>query len=47
MRDFLTELNIEKQNAINNKITKFTDEKINDIFNKYEQIIELGYKENN
>ena len=46
-RDFLTELNIEKQNAINNKITKFTDEKINDIFNKYEQIIELGYKENN
>ena len=47
MRDFLTKLNIEKQNAINNKITKFTDEKINDIFNKYEQIIELGYKENN
>ena len=47
MRDFLTELNNEKKNAISNKITKFTDEKINEIFKKYEQIIELGYKENN
>lgn len=46
MRDFLTELNIEKQKAIDNKETKFTEERINEIFNKYNQIIKLGYKEN-
>lgn len=47
MRDFLTDLNIEKQNAIANKEIGFSEDRIKEIFNKYEQIINLGYKENN
>lgn len=47
MREFLIELNNEKKNAIAGKETSFSEEKIKEIFNKYEQIIELGYQENN
>ena len=47
MRDFLIGLNKEKQELINNNITCFDDEKINQIFDEYSKIIELGYIENN
>lgn len=46
MRDFLIELNIEKQEAIKKKKKSFSEEKINQIFSEYEKIVDLGYKEN-
>ena len=46
MRDFLIGLNKKKQELINNNKTCFDDEKINQIFDEYSRIIELGYIEN-
>lgn len=47
MRDFIINLYEEKMVAISNKETNFSEEKIHHIYERYQQIIEKGYKENN
>lgn len=47
MRDFIINLYEEKIVAISNKETNFSEEKIHHIYERYQQIIEKGYKENN
>lgn len=46
MRDFLKEIKDEKENMMKSKITSFTNERLTEIFTKYDEIIRLGYKEN-
>lgn len=46
MREYLIELNREKQETIKLKKESFTKERIDEIFKRYDEIIKLGYKEN-
>lgn len=46
MRILLKETNQERNELIKQGITKFPDNKINDIFSQYDEIIKLGYNEN-
>lgn len=46
MSDLLKELRAEKEKNIENKIYEFNEEYIKEAYQKYKNIIELGYKEN-
>ena len=46
MRNFLTNLNNEKEALIESGINCFSVDKIKQIFDEYDRIIQLGYKEN-
>ena len=47
MSDLLKELRTERLKNIENKIYEFNEEYIKEVYQKYKNIIELGYKENN
>ena len=46
MRSLLQETNQERNELIKQKIDNFSNEKTNEIFSKYDEIIKLGYEEN-
>lgn len=46
MRSLLKETNQERNELIKQKIDIFSNEKTNEIFSKYDEIIKLGYEEN-
>lgn len=46
MRNLLLQVNKEKQEMIQKGINSFDETKLNSIFNKYDEIIKLGYEEN-
>ena len=46
MRSLLKETNQERNELIKQKIDNFSNEKTNEIFSKYDEIIKLGYEEN-
>lgn len=46
MRSLLKETNQERTELIKQKIDNFSNEKTNEIFSKYDEIIKLGYEEN-
>lgn len=46
MSDLLKNLNDEKKKLLSNKITFFSNDKIEEVYNQYDSIIKLGYEEN-
>ena len=46
LRDFLIEIKNEKDELLKQNITRFSDDRLNEIYDKYNQIINLGYEEN-
>lgn len=46
LRDFLIEIKNEKEILLQKNITSFPDDKLKAIYDKYNQIIKLGYEEN-